>query len=83
MPKTYRISAGDKVKSFYGATNGKIGTVVKVYPGSVTVGFDPKDPDLLNFAVPASSGLVEFRLMPGEFEPINKTIYSTKETKPN
>lgn len=76
MPRAYKISAGDKIKSHYGVTKGKIGTVVKVFPDSITAGFDPRDPDLVNFIVPEKSKLVEFRLMPGEFEPVNKTIYS-------
>jgi hypothetical protein len=78
MARAYTIRAGDKVISHYGVTKGKTGTVIKVFPNppSITVGFDPRDPDLSAFIVPEKSKLVEFRLMLGEFEPVNKTITS-------
>lgn len=79
----YKISPGDKVRSHYGITSGKVGVVIKVYnnPPSIDVGFDPKDPALSDFMI-GKSGKVNFRLAPGEFEPVNKTTHSMP-TKPH
>lgn len=84
MPKAHAIRAGDKIRSNYGVTSGKIGTVVRVHPDppSITAGFDPKDIDLQDFLVVQKSGLVEFRLAAGEFEPVNKKTITLPSARP-
>lgn len=81
--KFYQIKAGDKVIGLKPPIKGKIGTIAKIFqrPPSIDVAFPDDDPDLSEFAT-FGDGFVHFRLVVGEFEPFNKTIYSRPQ-QPN